>query len=83
MEAVRGHHISPLLGEKVADLMVVLLRREKGSVYVCTAVYLCTAAKVIREKSRGEGSLLEQDTIENVSEPDFFFNFLRKKIYIF
>ena len=35
------------------------------------------------EKSRGEGSLIEQDTIENVSEPNFFFNFLRKKIYIF
>ena len=30
-------------------------------------------AKVIREKSRGEGSLIEQDTIENVSEPNFFF----------
>ena len=29
--------------------------------------------KVIREKSRGEGSLIEQDTIENVSEPKFFF----------
>ena len=28
--------------------------------------------KVIREKSRGEGSLIEQDTIENVSEPNFF-----------
>ena len=40
--------------------------------------------KVIREKSRGEGSLIEQDTIENVSESNFFFfNFLRKKIYIF
>ena len=35
--------------------------------------------KVIREKSRGEGFLIEQDTIENVSEPNFFFNFLRKK----
>ena len=35
--------------------------------------------KVIREKSRSEGSLIEQDTIENVSEPKFFFNFLRKK----
>ena len=44
MEAVRGHHISPLLVEKVADLMVVLLRREKGSVYVCTAAYVYTAA---------------------------------------
>ena len=43
-----------------------------------------SAAKVIREKSRGEGSLIVQDTIENVSEPDFFFfNFLRKKKYIF
>ena len=31
------------------------------------------ASKVIREKSRGEGSLIEQDTIENVSEPKFFF----------
>ena len=30
-------------------------------------------SKVIREKSRGEGSLIEQDTIENVSEPKFFF----------
>ena len=36
-------------------------------------------AKVIREKSRGEGSLIGQDTIENVSEPKFFLNFLRKK----
>ena len=42
-----------------------------------------TQVKVIREKSRGEGFLIEQDTIENVSEPNFFFNFLRKKIYIF
>ena len=40
-------------------------------------------SKVIREKSRGEGSLIVQDTIENVSEPNFFFNFLRKKNYIF
>ena len=39
--------------------------------------------KVIREKSRGEGFLIEQDTIENVSEPKFFFNILRKKKYIF
>ena len=31
------------------------------------------ATKVIREKSRGEGSLIVQDTIENVSEPKFFF----------
>ena len=29
--------------------------------------------KVIREKSHGEGSLIVQDTIENVSEPKFFF----------
>ena len=28
--------------------------------------------KVIREKSCGEGSLIGQDTIENVSEPKFF-----------
>ena len=32
-----------------------------------------SVSKVIREKSRGEGSLIEQDTIENVSEPKFFF----------
>ena len=38
-----------------------------------------SALKVIREKSRGEGSLIVQDTIENVSEPKFFINFLRKK----
>ena len=31
------------------------------------------ANKVIREKSRGEGSLIGQDTFENVSEPKFFF----------
>ena len=31
------------------------------------------AGKVIREKSRGEGSLIVQDTIENVSESKFFF----------
>ena len=42
-----------------------------------------SAVKVIREKSRGEGSLIVKDTIENVSEPKFFFNFLRKKKYIF
>ena len=29
--------------------------------------------KVIREKSRSEGFLIEQDTIENVSEPNFSF----------
>ena len=32
-----------------------------------------SASKVIREKSRGEGSLIVQDTIENVSEPNIFF----------
>ena len=36
--------------------------------------------KVLIEKSRGEGSLMEQDTIENVSKHKFlFFYFLRKK----
>ena len=44
---------------------------------------LLAVPKVIREKSRGKGSLIVQDTIENVSEPKFFFNFLRKKNYIF
>ena len=34
---------------------------------------LMPSYKVIREKSRGEGSLIGQDTIENVSEPKFFF----------
>ena len=29
--------------------------------------------KVIREKFLGKGSLIVQDTIENVSEPNFFF----------
>ena len=33
------------------------------------------AVKVIIEKSRGEGSLMEQDTIENVSYPNFFLTF--------
>ena len=36
-------------------------------------------SKVIIEKSRGEGSLMEQDTIENVSQPIF----LRKKYFFF
>ena len=40
--------------------------------------------KVFGEKSRGEGSLIVQDTIENVSESKFFFfDFLGKKEYIF
>ena len=34
------------------------------------------------EKSHSEGSLIEQDTIENVSEPNFFLKlFKKKKIY--
>ena len=36
-----------------------------------TKLYI--SSKVIREKSRGEGSLIVQDTIENVSEPKFSF----------
>ena len=40
-------------------------------------------SKVIREKSRGEGFLIEQDTIENVSEPNFFFKIFKKKKNIF
>ena len=36
-------------------------------------------SKVIREKSRGEGSLIEQDTIENVSESNFFLKLFKKK----
>ena len=36
-------------------------------------------SKVIREKSRGEGSLIVQGTIENVSEPKFFFKLFKKK----
>ena len=43
------------------------------------AKYMKVNDKVNREKSRGEGSLIVQDTIENVSEPNFFFNFLRNK----
>ena len=35
-------------------------------------IFAYLKAKVIREKSRGEGSLIEQDTIENVSKPNFF-----------
>ena len=47
---------------------------------ILDAVY--HVCKVIREKSRGEGSLIEQDTIENVSELNFFFLlFKKKKIY--
>ena len=39
--------------------------------------------KVIREKSHGEGSLIVQDTIENVSEPKFFLKLFKKKIIFF
>ena len=46
-------------------------------------IWLKVSAKVIREKSRGEGSLIEQDTIENVSEPKFFLKLFKKKNYIF
>ena len=38
--------------------------------------------KVSIEKSCSEGSLIEQDRIENVSEPNFFFKlFKKKKLY--
>ena len=40
-------------------------------------------SKVIMEKSRDEGSLMEQDTIENVSQPKFFPKlFKKKKIFL-
>ena len=41
--------------------------------------YPTFTCKVIIEKSRGEGSLMEQDTIENVSQPKFFFLHFKKK----
>ena len=66
---------------------VVLLWEARWQTYVrCLATASpaqTNATKVIREKSRGEGPLIVQDTIENMSEPNFFFNFLRKKKYIF
>ena len=43
------------------------------SAYFKKYVSWCPSVKVIREKSRGEGSLIGQGTIENVSEPKFFF----------
>ena len=46
------------------------------------SIYIRTV-KVIREKSRGEGSLIVQDTIENVSEPKLFLKLFKKKNYIF
>ena len=45
-----------------------ILHRTKMKIH-----YDISMDKVIREKSRGEGSLIGQDTIENVSEPKFFF----------
>ena len=51
---------------------------EKNKNEKCTVII-----KVIREKSRGGGSLIVQDTIENVSEPKFFFKLFKKKKYIF
>ena len=38
-------------------------------------------SKVIREKSRGEGSLIEQDTIENVSLS--IKNLNKRRLYIY
>ena len=40
---------------------------EVGEKIAATNDFVYTVHKVIREKSRGEGSLIEQDTIENVS----------------
>ena len=39
-------------------------------------------SKVIIEKSRGEGSLLKQDTIENVSKHKFFYFKENKIIFL-
>ena len=44
--------------------------RNNGAIVILWFSIIC--GKVIREKSRGEGSLIVQDTIENVSEPKFF-----------
>ena len=46
-------------------------------------ILIIVSTKVIREKSRGEGSQIVQDTIENVSEPKFLLKLFQKKNYIF
>ena len=48
-------------------------RRRNYQGKITNLIIIFVITKVIREKSRGEGSLIEQDTIENVSEPKFFF----------
>ena len=55
--------LSPHWGFVVCTLKIIL----NFWVNYRTASKLALAVKVIIEKSRGEGSLMEQDTIENVS----------------
>ena len=43
------------LGQEVSNLIYIYVK------------YILYVSKVIIEKSRGKGSLMEQDTIENVS----------------
>ena len=59
------HHISSLLAVPHTDTKYTNLNQKLFSI-------IHEPIKVIREKSSGEGPLIEQDTIENVSEPDFF-----------
>ena len=70
-------HKGQLISNGLFGVIISIKKLEKNNE---TFLRISTiASKVIIEKSRGEGSLMEQDTIENVSQPNFFLNFLRKK----
>ena len=62
-------------------LPVELLSKELNHFGAIAGLFrqIVVLVKVIREKSRGEGSLIVQDTIENVSEPNCFFKLFKKK----
>ena len=70
------HHQTPQ-AEKSADYTEFSSIRKSEQVFCCPVTINIGRSKVIIEKSRGEVSLMEQDTIENVSEPiknlKFFF----------
>ena len=51
----------------LAKVLLLNFQKLVASAKVISKVCELTVTKVIIEKSRGEGSLMEQDTIENVS----------------
>ena len=63
----------PICFNDKSSNLSVLVTNMFGQDFFVPQLFEKVICKVIREKSRGEGSLIVQDTIENVSEPKFFF----------